>query len=566
MVRNCYRKKIQICLSDLRSLCQKAPTMIAVVLIVVVLSGCGNGGDTSSKPISGKTSVSDTADETGAIEGSDIEMYLEPAELAISDRKVRAEQSGVYDKVIVTFFDWTGAPEGLDRINARLSAHTEETLGLDVELKIIGVSTYTDDLMQMLEEGSVDLYSSCGPGYMRCVNGGYALNLEENGLLDYYGEELKDIVRTDYLEACRVGGKLFGAPPIKDYAIQTAMVCIGTEYLEGAEVDLNAYTRDDLGYYKCSWDDIDEIFAALHEAFPNKIVFSTQDNMLTQGSSIDPVGGDFFGALLDPANELKLSNTYESAEFREWCERFYRWNQAGYIAKDALEDKSGASARIKEGGYMAMMASGKPAYENQITGECGRPMTVFDVGESFLSSSSVSQFPWCICSKTKDPVAAMQVLNAFYSDPVVANLACWGEEGVEYVVNSDTSITWGPGVDAATSEYYPNVLWLMPNQYAAHVWEGDPPDIGQQTMDFNDSCTNRSKALGFTWDMGELSDIYDALNDAYSEYAPALIYGFTEPSKGIRELNNALKAAGLDEYMEAKQKALDDWAWENQVR
>ena len=278
------------------------------------------------------------------------------------------------------------------------------------------------------------------------------------------------------------------------------------------------------------------------------------------------MGGDFYGALMNPSEELVLSNVFESDLFREWCERFYRWNNEGYIAADALEDRSGASARIKDGRCMAMMACGKPAYENQISGECGRAMTVFDVGESFLSSSSVTQFPWCINSKTKDPVAAMQVLDAFYCDPVVANLACWGEEGKEYVVNSDTTITWGPGIDANTSEYYPNVLWLMPNQYAAHVWEGDPVDIGQKTMEFNDNCPNRSKALGFTWDMGDHADEYAALGDAYGEYAPALIYGFTDPETGIKKLNEALKEAGLEDYMAAKQKALKDWAWENHVR
>ena len=394
---------------------------------------------------------------------------------------------------------------------------------------------------------------------MTCVNNGYTADLEENGLLDNYGAGLKDVVRSDYFDACRVGGTLYGVPPIKDYAIQTAAVCIGNEYLDGAGVDLSKFSKDSLGYYKCTWDDIDEMFAKMHEAFPDKIVYSTQDNMLSQGSCVDPVGGDYYGSLLDPANSLKVENVYESEIFKTWCDRFYRWNQAGYISGDALTDKNGASARIKSGAYMAMMACGKPAYENQISGECGRPMTVFDVGEPFMSSSAVSSFPWCMNQNTEDPIAAMQVLEALYTDPVVANLACWGEEGVEYVVNADTTINWGPGVDSTNSEYYPNVLWLMPNQYAAHVWEGDPVDVGEQTAAFNDNCPVKSKALGFTWDNSEYASTYTSLQNAYEEYAGKVIYGFVEPEAGLKELNDALKAAGLDEYMAAKQKALDDW-------
>ena len=532
--------------------------LLASVMVIACLTGCGKTEEktTGTKSTEGSTAVVSTADG---------ELTL--AQQAIADRKAEAEKTGKYKKVVVSFFDWTGAPAGIDRINQKLSAYTEETLGVDVELLIIDSAAYSDDIKLMLSSGEqVDLFSTCGPGYMTCVNNGYTADLEENGLLDNYGAGLKDVVRSDYFDACRVGGTLYGVPPIKDYAIQTAAVCIGTEYLDGAGVDLSKFSKDSLGYYKCSWDDIDEMFAKMHEAFPDKIVYSTQDNMLSQGSCVDPVGGDYYGSLLDPANSLKVENVYESEIFKTWCDRFYRWNQAGYISGDALTDKNGASARIKSGAYMAMMACGKPAYENQISGECGRPMTVFDVGEPFMSSSAVSSFPWCMNQATEDPIAAMQVLNALYTDPVVANLACWGEEGVEYVVNDDTSITWAEGVNPDNSEYYPNVLWLMPNQYAAHVWEGDPIDVGEQTAKFNDSCPVRSKALGFTWDNSDYATEYTALTNAYEEFGAQVVYGFIDPETGLKQLNDALYAAGLQEYMDAKQDALDAWASENGVK
>ena len=231
-----------------------------------------------------------------------------------------------------------------------------------------------------------------------------------------------------------------------------------------------------------------------------------------------------------------------------------------------MTDKTGASAKVKSGAYMAMMACCKPGYETQITGECGRSMKVFDVGESFMSSSSVSSFPWCINQNTDDPVAAMQVLDALYTDSVVENLICWGQEGVEYTVNDEGTINYAEGVDANNSEYYPNVLWMMPNPYVAHVWEGDSLDIGQQMSDFNDNCPNKSKALGFTWDNSDYSAEFTALQNAYDQYGLIAVYGFEEPEKAIAELNEALKAAGLEEYMAAKQEALDEWAAENNIK
>ena len=540
---------------------------IATSMAMTALAGCGSQ---EAAPADATPAADTGAKETSAASDSaqsDAAVDADAAQAAIDARKAEAEKSGEYQKVVVSFFDWTGAPAGLERVNEEISKHTRETLGLDVELLIIDSAAYTEDIKLMLSSGEqVDLFSTCGPGYMTCVNNGYTADLEENGLLDTYGSELKAMIRPEYLDACRVDGVLHGVPPIKDYAIQTATILIGTEYLEGAGVDLTKFSKDDLGYYKATWDDVDEMFAAIHAAFPDKTVYSTQDNLLTQGSCVDNIAGDYYGTLLDPSKSLEIKNVYESDLFKEWAERAYKWNQAGYISGDAMSDKTGASARIKSGSYMAMMSQAKPAYQNQINGECGRDMTIFDVGESFMSSSAVSAFPWCMNQATEDPIAAMQVLNALYTDPVVANLACWGQEGVEYVVNSDTSIKWPDGINADNSEYYPNVLWLMPNQYAAHVWEGDPVDVGEQTAAFNDECPVKSKALGFTWDNSEYVAEYTALQNAYEEFGPQVVYGFTDPETGLKQLNDALYAAGLEEYMNAKQAALTEWAEANGIK
>ncbi len=538
---------------------------IAATTLLGTLTACGAQEVASADGGSATEATTEKA-ETGSAETTEASSDGDAAQAAIDARKAAAQESGEYQKVVVSFFDWTGAPAGIDRVNEAISEHTRETLGLDVELLIIDSAAYTDDIKLMLSSGEqVDLFSTCGPGYMTCVNNGYTADLEENDLLATYGKELNELIRPDYLDACRVGGTLYGVPPIKDYAIQTACILIGKEYLDGAGYDLSKFKTDDLGYYKATWDDVDDMFAAIHEAFPDKTVYSTQDNLLTQGSCVDNIAGDYFGTLLDPANSLKIENVYESDLFKEWADRAYRWNQAGYISGDAMSDKTGASARIKSGAYMAMMSQAKPAYQNQINGECGRDMVIFDVGDSFMSSSAVSAFPWCMNQATEDPVAAMQVLNALYTDPVVANLVCWGQEGVEYKVNADTSINWADGVNADNSEYYPNVLWMMPNQYAAHVWEGDPIDVGEQTAKFNDNCPVKSKALGFTWDNSDYVSEFTALKNAYEEFGPQVVYGFVDPETGLKQLNDALKAAGLEEYMTAKQAALDAWASENGI-
>lgn len=45
------------------------------------------------------------------------------------------------------------------------------------------------------------------------------------------------------------------------------------------------------------------IFAQAHAKYPDKYVFAVADNLISQGSIIDNVGGDNFGVLLDPGKQ-----------------------------------------------------------------------------------------------------------------------------------------------------------------------------------------------------------------------------------------------------------------------
>lgn len=542
--------------------------LLSLAMVGTMLAGCGGSTASNDAPAAAAEEADEAEEAEDEEEAEEVEEgELTEAEQAIADRKAEAEATGEYPKIVISWFDWTGAPAGIDRINSTLSEYTREKYGCDVELLIIDSAAYVDDLKLMLSSGEqVDLFSTCAVGYTTCINNDYLYDLEEDDLLDTYGAKIHDVVRQNYLDACRFGGTLYGVPPIKDYAIQTAAIIIGKEYLDGIGYDYDSKEKDSLGFVVSNFDEITDIYTQLHEKYPDKYVYAIQDNTLTQGASVDNIAGDYYGTLLDPANSLEIEDVYSSDLFKEWCERTYAWNQAGFISKDALADDTGASARVKSGAYMSMMSCGKPGYITQITGECGKDVVVFNCGESFMAAGSVSSFPWSMNQNTEDPVLAMQILEAMYTDSFVSNILLWGMEGYEYQVLEDGTIDFAEGIDPNNSEYYPNVTWMMPNPYVAHVWHGDPLDIGTQMAAFNDDCTNKSKALGFTWDNSDYAAEFTALQNAYNEFGKTVTYGFVEPEKGIADLEAALKAAGLEEYMAAKQEALNAWAEENGVK
>ncbi len=531
---------------------KKFLAVLLSLMVMVSLVGCKSGTD--------KSGTGDTGNGTSATvtEGA----ALDPEAQAIAERK----ESGKYPTVVMAFMNWAGAPAGMERIQGLISKYTEEKLGVSVQLEIIDYASYQQGMTLMLSSGEqVDIFNAIAVGYTPSINKGYVLDMEENDLINTYGKGILDTMSPDYVNACRVGGKLYGLPQQRDMAIGQGGYAIGAEYLDGIGYDYKSMYKEGDEIIYTDTNTISDIFAKLHEKYPNLYVFGPQEASLTQHNPYDVLGGDNYGVLLDPANSLKVEDLWSSDMFKNFCDTMYQWNKAGYISKDALTDDTAPTAQVKAGTLMAYATATKPGIRAQETGLCGRDMVVFQTGIDFLKSSAVATMPWCINSGTEDPVAAMQVLNAFYTDPVLSNLLCWGEEGKEYVKTDDGHITFADGVDAQKSEYFNNVNWLMPNQFIAEIWTGNDLDIWDRMDKFNNDAV-KSKALGFSFDNSSVATEYTALTNVYNEYGKPLLFGFTDPATGISEMVQKLKSSGLDKYMEAKQAALDEWASVNGVK
>ncbi len=539
---------------------------------VSLLAGCGaSGTETRTEAPAAEDAEALAAEEAVPAEEAE-EVPAEetaaedPAAAAIAERKARAEETGEYDKVVFAFYTWTGRPAGTDRIQEKINEQIRETLGLEVEILVMDSASYAQNVRLMLTSGEqIDIWNSCPMGFTTVVNDGFCLDLEENDLIQTYGKGILETLNPDYLAACRVGGTLYGMPQMRDMAMGCSGYCIPEQYLEGIGFDYESMYEDeskDIIY--TDHDTINEIFAQLHETYPDKHVYTPGD-LMNLGSVVDDVGGDWFGVLLDPANSLKVENMFTSDIFLEKCQRVYEWNQAGYISKDALTDETPAGTHFRAGTLMSMMARTKPGYKNQNSAENGLDMVVLQTDPDIMKSASITGILWHLNQACEDPVAAMQLLDVFYTDPEISNLLMWGEEGVDYVVMEDGHITYPEGVTGENAEWHHTMNWLLPNQFIAHIWEGDSLDLWERMEAFNDNAP-KSKALGFSWDNSEYASTFTALKNVYDEHWLPLTMGFVEPTEGIAAMQAELEAAGLNEYIAAKQAALDAWAEANGVK
>lgn len=533
---------------------KKVRRVLAVILALAMmlsLAACG-GSKSGSDSETGKQESSSSSSSSESAGGS-----LSAYEQAIADRKAEYEKTGKYQKVVYAIYTWIGKPAGTERIQEAMNEILREKLGLEVELMCLDFTSYRQDIQLDLtnNDEQIDWFGGNALGYTSCVNNGFCYDLDENDLLATYGPGIEELITKDYQTACKYAGHLYGIPPVKDYAITTAAMCIGKEYLDAIGYDVK---EDENQEVVATWDEMGDIFAKLHEKFPDKYVYAVAGNQFGQGSIVDNIGNDWFGVLIDPTKDLKVVNLFETPEWDEMVGRMYDWNQKGFMSADALTDNTSASAKIKSGTYMAMLAQSKPGYKSQISGECGREMVVFRLGQDIIKSSGIASVITCLNQASPDPIAAVQLMNELYTDPQLSTLLIWGQEGKDYVADPDGHIHFPEGVDSQNAEWYHTMNWELPNQYIAPVWVGDPLDLGPKTMEFNANAA-QSLAMGFTFDNSNYTAEYTALQNIYDEYSNQLLYGFLDPVSGNKEFNDKLKKAGLDEYIAEKQKQLDAW-------
>ena len=474
-----------------------AALLICLAMVAVSLAACN--GDSADKSVSqGETKSSDPSNNGDK----------EPVNLTIY------------------FQTHMGAQDAQDEVAAAMSEITREKMNATVTLVPIDGGSYKQALTLAFSGGEqVDLFNTCGlDSYAAVVNHGYALNLEEDNLLQTHGTGILDTIDQKYLDPCRVDGSIYGLPTMRDMAIGQFALAVAAQYLDGIGYE---YTDDDIIYVKEG--EIERILAELHETFPDKTV--TKYGLLSQNILYDALGGDNFGVLLDPVNSLKVEDFFSSDLYYDYCKMFYNWNQAGYISQDAMASDAHVTTEVRAGTLMSYLCGTKP---------------------------------WCIGFTTADKTASMQLLNELYTNPELSRLICWGREDFEWVETDDGHMTYPDGIDADTSPYLHSVNWEMPNQFIAGVWEGDDLDIWEKTESFNDNALV-SKALGFTFDNSALMNEYTAMVNVYNEYSKQLEMGFLNPDEGIPEMVERLKAAGLDKYIAEKQAQLDAWASENGI-
>ena len=364
-------------------------------------------------------------------------------------------------------------------------------------------------------------------------------------------------------------GVLFGFPANKEFfaypgLLMRADICDALGLTEKYNLDKpNADIYDGTGI---SWDEAEEIMAAVKEAYPNMTPFYESTNCLWDGY-YDRLDDDF--GVLDSVGSPEgttVVNKYETEQYREHVKIMADWFDKGYLNKDAATDSTGASNTMRAGNLFSFPVNIRPnsliegsadvqtkCYLLFLDPEIKRVITTSDV--SFMNAG--------IAAQSKDPEMAFKFIAALYSDPTLFNLWQFGIEGVNYKLLDDGTAYYVDGEDASNFSYHQNTGWQMGNQFMGLVWNDgtSSPDFWE-VMKAHNASGRLSPAYGFAWDSTDYTTEVTALNAVKEQY----IYQLETGSCGVEnvdalldEFNQKLYAVGLQDVIDAKQAQLDEW-------
>ena len=201
---------------------------LAATMLVGSLAGCnsssGGSSTTTSSGGSSSTSTSESGESAEASDSGDANAE------AIANRTET-------QTIVLNWFTWTGSPNGLDRIEEKMTELTIPELNLAVEMQVTDFASRSQQLTLAISGGEqLDIINTNGLGYNVGIANGYYWNLEEDNLLSTYGSGIIETMGMDDIDACRDSeGILYGLPQQKENAQGRYSMVILTEDLKNAE-------------------------------------------------------------------------------------------------------------------------------------------------------------------------------------------------------------------------------------------------------------------------------------------------------------------------------------------
>lgn len=428
-----------------------------------------------------------------------------------------------------------------EKVMEEVNKYTAEKIGVTIDLRMVDWGDYGQK-MQVI--------TSSGEPFDICFASDYALNaqkgafLELSDLLDSHGKELKETINPLFLEGATINGNLYGIPANKEVGQQMGWTYNKAMAEEAGVLEImeSAKTLEDLEpaleKIKAKNPELKMPLAAGSGFFP----YMPYDYLL--GENLP------FGIALE-GDTTKIVNIYEQKDVKDTLSTLRNFYQKGYIHSQAATDTDPHEMSVQN--WFVRKEQYAPGAV-----EMWSSNAKYDVGytashDPLTINNSVTGSVMAISAASKNPEKAMEFLNLLNTDEYLRNLVDRGIEDVHYTANEDGTIT-----KTEDAQKYSMPSWALGNVFLTKTYDTDAKDRIEQYEAFNAEAV-ASPTLGFYADTTNISTEIATISNIVQEFKAPLFTGSVDTEKYLGQLNEKLKAAGIDKVMAELQGQYDKW-------
>ena len=385
--------------------------------------------------------------------------------------------------------------------------------------------------------------------YLLNIANGNLLPLDDL-LLDYAPGLWASMPETTW-DAARVDGKIYG-------------VINQQIFVKPFGLNVRKDLADKYGldvYALKSYDELEPFLQTILEKEADVLPLSGTGSWTNEGAGFDPIVSEQVPvAIRYNDKELAVFNAAATAEFQASIERARKWYLAGYAPKETIVGDD-AQAMWKAGKFAISGLAGvvKPGGEIESEQRFGQPVYAQSMTQPFLTTAGTTATTNAICSTSKNPEAAMRVLEALNTNVEAYNTLAKGIEGKHWEWADEANKVIKPGPNNA--DYNPNTDWEFGNQFLAYYIDAKQAEIKawEATYQLNTESPP-SAAMGFNFNAEPVKTELANVSAVTGELAGPLTSGLVDPATALPAYLERLEQAGLQTVIDEAQRQLNEWA------
>ena len=434
-----------------------------------------------------------------------------------------------------------GMPQNYDSWAAKLNAYLEEKIGVHVEMETIGWGDWDNRRSTIVNTNEpFDIIFGNDGTFNNDVRLGALMEITED-MLKENAPGLLELTAPAYWDACRIDGKIYAVPTVKDTAVAQFFVW------DKDLLDANGLTEQAEAAH--SLQEIEPILYALQGKTDNTLF------ELNSGGCYQILTHDSFSCGLPAVGvaledeDMKVVATFEQEKMMEDLKLLRKWYNDGIINADA-------ATRAESNNYrLCYIAQGWPSAAKTVWGpNMGVNAIAVAFGVPTLSTGAVQGSLNSISVNCKHPDKALQLLNLVNTDPYVRDTFAHGEEGVN----------WEYAEDGRLHLITPS--WDMPAYTQGTFFTLTQLDT-EETNQYDelkvlDQQAVSSVLMGFAFDSTPVADELASCIEIYNRYRGEILTGTVDPTdedRGVPAMMKEMRDAGFDAIVTEAQAQIDAW-------